>query len=269
MIKVILDNNNEYIINLIDSPLKNKIVNALKHLQNVKLPYTQFDNRALYNYDNAAKQLVDYSHILGIDIEIGKIKQQSYLNHLHKIYEEKYYNDCVNESNWLSYHEAIHMIEETSADYKIKKSLTFDYRNFAGFLNTNYSFNELKNFTLIDKPGDVMVVFNELGKTPFLYWRDQEPDDLTRFCQLAKPLIRFNFAIKLCLEEQDKSQTKGLDDFKIWYSKYKKDWCNYWNIPDWSIEQILGSIKVGYCKDWEKILDEISNGSEPVYLKLL
>lgn len=269
MIKVILDNNNEYIIHLNDSPLRNKITKALKHLQHVKLPHTLFDNKVLYSYNNSVGQLKKYAHILGVNLEIEKINEQSYLNYLHSIYEEKYSSDERNNPDWLFYHEAVHMVEMTQGDVKLKKSLLFDYKNLAGHLNTEYSFNELQNFTLANQPGDLVIEFNELGKTPLKYWKDNEPDNLARFCQLAKPLIRFNFSLKLYLEEHSASTAQETEEFLIWFEKYKKPWCKYWNIPDWSLEQIAGSIKVGYCKDWDKILNELANGAKPVYLKLV
>lgn len=269
MIKIILDNGKEYVITLIDSPIKNKIIKALKHLQNIKLPSSKFDNTIFYTFDSAIEQLLYYSNVLGITLEVGKIKDQSYLNILHKIYEENYSANGKNDNNWLLYHEALHVVEKLLNKSRVPKSITFDYKNLAGYTNTSYSFDELQTFKLNGQPGECFVAYNELGKTPYHYWKDKEPDNFERFCQLAKPMLRFNFAIKLFLEENDFSKLEGLDEFINWFSKYKKDWCNYHNIPDWSIEQMLGEIPIGYCKDWEKILDEVSKGAVPLYLKLL
>lgn len=266
MIKIILDSGKEYIINLIESPIKNKIVKSLKHLQHLKLPSSKFDNTIFYNFEIAIEQLQHYASILGITVEVDKIKTQPYLNFLHKIYEENhsYYN-----SNWLSYHETLHAIEKLLDKSYIPKNITFDYKNLAGYTNTKYTFNELQTIRFNNQPGECFVIFNELGKTPYHYWKNKEPDDFERLCQLAKPMLRFNFAIKLWFEENNLSNLEGLDEFSNWFSKYKNDWCNYWNIPDWSIEQMLGGIPIGYCKDWDKILVEVSNGSRPLYLKLL
>lgn len=268
MIKIILDNGSVYHINLEETKLKAKILKSLKHLQHVKLPYSLYDNTILYSFDAAFQQLKSYAEKLKIKLDLSKVKDQLYLNQLHQIYEKNYSNNQCENDNWLYFHEAIHIIERVLYK-KNTKSLSFDYRHFGGRLSTNFSFDELDNFTLINRPGDCIICFNELGKTPFDYWKDNEPDNLSRFCELAKPFIRFNFSIKIYFEDHDISNYCEINDFFAWFSKYKDSWCKHWNLPDWSLEQSCGNIKIGHCNDWKKMHDEVFNGAKPVYLKLL
>ena len=41
----------------------------------------------------------------------------------------------------------------------------------------------------------------EYGKTPYTYWRDDEPNDINRLIELAKPMIRLNFKISIALAD--------------------------------------------------------------------
>ena len=267
VIQVVFDNGNYYDIELIDSPIKSKIVNSLKHLQHIKLPFETFDNPFSYNLDDAITQITTYSKILDIKLNVERLNSQSYLNYLHSIYENGYYKSPS--PNWLQYHEAIHIIEKfLPGATPIDKFLYFDYREKAGKLGSKFLPAELTNFTTVISPGDCVVGFNELGKTPLQYWKDKEPDDFNRFCKLAKPMLKFNFAFRLYFEPV----ITNLDisnDFVLWYNNYKQAWCNHWGIDDWSVNNITGVIKIGQCNQWDKVMHEMQSGSIPEYLKLL
>lgn len=265
-IKIIFENGDEHVVELSDSPLKNKILKALKHLQHVKLPFKLYDNTFLQTCDTAKEQLLTWATEVGVDIDVDDLKKQEYLNALHEIYEKNYNGDPA----WLQYHEAIHITEQfLSADTVPHNRLSLDYREKAGPTNSPYEEHELQDFTLTIDPGDCVVVFNELGKTPYQYWSTGEPDNIVRLCQLAKPLLRFNFSISMHFDYVDKNNLLNLDKFLIWFEQYKTEWCNHWNLKDWTKEQIIGVIKIGHCKSWLQVADLLKSGVEPVYLRLI
>lgn len=267
-IDIIFDNGNRYKIELIESPLKDKLIAMLKHLQNVKLPFFPYDNTLFHNLEDATKQIVKNSKLLNLGLDTTQLNNQLYLNYLHSLYEKNYHINP--EPSWLQFHESIHIIEQfLPSALPIPKSLHFDYREKSGpLVNYYYKPKDLEKLTTKIGAGDCVIEFNELGKTPYDYWLSNEPDNLERFCQLGKPMVRFSFSLRIYFESFDTTHQADSSEFLKWYQKYKNDWCNHWNLDDWSLDQIFGKLKIGHCENWQQIVHELSSGSAPIYLKL-
>jgi len=261
-LKLLFSNDSSLIINLNDSVTAVNLTNMSKHLQRLPLRFCNYDNPFSYTSTIIIEQLLETANLLNISIDQTRLNDQLYLNSLHQIYENGYNDDKI----WLEFHESIHMIEDVNSG-KVLPAIELGYREQAGHLDKKYSYEELLTCQSTFVAGDCFVSFSELGKTPYAYWQDGEPDDIDRLIQLAKPMIRLNFKISIALADIDRTvcQQDQLE-FDNWFNPYKNDWCNHWSLPDWTISQIRGGIKVGEINDVDILIKNLKNNNNPVKL---
>jgi len=264
-LKLVFSDHSSLIINLTDSVTAIKLADMSKHLQRVPLRFCNYDNPFSYTPTIIIKQLLENANLLNINIDQTRLNDQLYLNTLHEIYEREYNGDKI----WLEFHESIHM-KETINSGKIPATCHLDYREISGMLAKKYSYEELLSCQSTFVAGDCFVSFSELGKTPYVYWQDGEPDDINRLIQLAKPMIRLNYKISIVLADIDLTICQQ-DQLKFdnWFNPYKNDWCNHWSLPDWTIFQMHGGIKVGEINDVGILIDNLKNNRKPVKLTLI
>lgn len=265
IINLILDNDNEYHINIDnENPLGKYILDSFKHLQNLPLCLGLRDLPIKYDKSYLHNQLLDTSKELGLNID--QRTDQSYLNYLHTIYEKQGPLNDLNET-WLEFHELIHLIEECNNHF-VKTSIHIDYRNKAGLLEKPFSREYLDYSTLTYKKGDVVMTWAELGKTPYAYWKNGEPNDIDRIKQLAKPwtTIRPCFEIKITDGSSLKVTDKNM--FIAWFSQYMKEWMDHWQILDWTYEEQFCYIKIGEIDNLDNLLSDINLGNLPVRITL-
>lgn len=264
-LKLVFVDDSDLIINLNDSLTSNKLVDMSKHLQRLPLKFGNYDTPFSYTSTIIIKHLLETANLLNINIDKNQLNDQSYLNTLHQIYENGYNGDKI----WLEFHESLHMIEAVNSG-KVLPVVELGYREQAGHVVQKYSIEELLTCQLNFTAGDCFVSFSELGKTPYAYWQDGEPDDINRLIQLAKPMVRLNFKISIALTDIDRTvcQQDQLE-FDNWFNPYKNDWCNHWSLPDWSISQMRGGIKVGEISDVGILIDNLKNNNKPTKLILI
>lgn len=262
-IGIYLNNNDRYTISMESNSVANKLITMLKHLNKIPLRFDNFDNPYRYKLNIVVDQLLTYADILQIKIDKDQLSNQLYLNYLHSIYE-KGYSGTV---EWLRYHEAIHMLEVIYANDVENLPVNIGYRELAGPLDKCYSYDELLNAQTQLRAGDCFIEFSELGKTPYIYWRDNEPDDFSRLCELAKPMRRLTFKIQIALHDRNLIPA-DIDKFNAWFDQYKDRWCQHWEIPNWTAEQIVGVIVVGHIGNIGEFDTALSNGYVPTRLGL-
>lgn len=261
-LKLVFSDDSDLIINLNNSITADKLANMSKYLQRIPLRFTNYDNPFSYTYPIIIKQLFKSANFLGINIDQSRLEDQIYLNELHKVYEEGYNGDKI----WLEFHESIHMLE-TMYSGQISTTCSLDYREMSGPVECKYSIEELLTCQTTFAAGDCFVSFAELGKIPYFYWKDGEPDNINRLMQLAKPMIRLTFRIRIALIDIDKAiNQQDQIEFDKWFNTYKNDWCKHWSISDWSITQMIGGIKIGEINDVELLVDKLRNNKIPTKL---
>ena len=86
----------------------------------------------------------------------------------------------------------------------------------------------------------------ELGKIPYNYYRDNEPNDLNRLCELAKPWLKLHPKLCVALEPIDFLANRTLAGFATWWEGYERDWCKHWKLESHSLAQQFGVIVVGH-----------------------
>lgn len=258
--KLYFDNDTTVDINLFDSVLKSSLIQSYKHLQHVELSFKEHDWKSFTcnnTIDFLVNRLVSYADKLSISVDRHRCmsNDQIYFNYLHQIFEKNYNGN----SKWLDFHELIHCCEcyfflNAKESFKIKNLIKADYREKAGLLVKNFNQDWLQEAVTAVSAGQVFCQWSELGKVPYHYWLDQEPNNINRINELAKPWINLRPTLHIALEDMDFVVTTKLDQFNKWWKLYEKDWCQHWNLDQWSTKEMFSVIVVGNVTDLDKLI---------------
>lgn len=256
---LVLSNGKKFFIDLYPCFTRDIILRWYKHLQHVDIPWRPWDYERHYlqkTLQGIQDDLKDTANKLGLQIDMGRLSDQQYLNELHMIYEQKYDGS----QQWTDYHEVIHSIEKKPTgrpDYFV-----VNYRHLAGPLKILFQYNWLEYTELSIRPGTVFIEMDELGKSPHRYWLDNEPDNLERFNQLAKPWVWMRPRLTFALDQID-SVIHHREEFENWFDRYKKAWCTHWNIIDWTIENMHAKLPIGQVQDYQSLKKELTSSQVP------
>jgi len=146
--------------------------------------------------------------------------------------------------------------------------LSIDYREKSGMLEKPFNFDWLKNSTTKIQAGDVFVHWSELGKTPYQYWTNNEPNDTIRMRELIKPWLKLRPKIMVALEDIDTLKNVRVQEFESWWSQYSEELCQYWNIPSWTTNNIFSVSIFGRVPKFETIITQLKNNQKPVKVLL-
>lgn len=207
-----------------------------RHLQHVALPWRPWD-APLYPHD-PIEQLVRAGQALGLTVDAAQCSSQAYFNHLHELYEHGYNGD----SAWMDYHELIHVSEKSLGNRNI---LLLDHRELAGLLEQPFDQNWMQHGITCVPAGTVFVQWAELGKSPYVYWRNQEPSDLSRLCELAKPWLKLRGRMGVAMHGIDFMDRIDQIGFNTWWQGFEKDWCDHWKIDSWTLEHQRSVVPIG------------------------
>jgi hypothetical protein len=238
-----------------------------KHLSHVPVPFREWDS-PYYVSTKSIHQIVGKLRLYAnkvsvqIDRQLCELQDQEYLNSLHRIYEKNYNGNPA----WLDFHEHIHMCEKTHT--KPANVLNIDYREKAGILEKPFDLDWLKSAGTKVKSGDVYIKWAELGKTPYVYWTNNEPETMTRMCELAKPWLKLRPKIIVALEDIDFLEGIDVPGFETWWKQYSTPWCQHWQIPSWEINDIFGSSVFGRVPDFALIVEQLQNNVYPTRVTL-
>lgn len=245
-----------------DSSLGSAYVKIYKHLATVDIPYKPWDNP--YYYDNISyHDLIDCLAKFGqrvqvdVDIEICKSQDQQYFNTLHKIYETSYNGNPA----WLEFHEHIHMCEQYFMPKR--RVLCIDYREKSGLLERPMQPEWLQQTTTQLKAGDIFVSWSELGKPPYVYWKNKEPDDITRMCELAKPWLKLRPKINIALEDVDLLKHIQVTEFNSWWKQFEEPWARHWGLTSWTIDNMYGVSVFGHTHCTEELIAKLKTNQTP------
>ena len=265
--KLIFSNDRVVELDIDDSSLGTTYKKIYKHLSKIPIPYRPWDN-PYYTENLTYPELIDrltiYARQVSVDIDQSKCLQQDqqYFNSLHKIYECSYNGN----PSWLDFHEHIHMCELYFK--KTDHPFCIDYREKSGLLEKPMDPKWLINTQTKVRAGDIYVLWSELGKTPYAYWKNNEPNDVKRICELAKPWLKLRPKIYVALNDIDNLKNVECDAFVSWWKDYESDWTRHWNIPSWTIENIFGVSVFGKTNHFELLKALLSNDIVPVGITL-
>lgn len=261
--ELIFSNNEKVDLCIKDNDLGQMYHKIYKNLRHAPLEFRKWDNPFYLDLVTHEQLIADLEfYAAKVEVVIDRTRalaqDQVYFNKLHKIYELNYNGHF----QWLDFHEHIHLCEK---DYKLRpKILDIDYREKAGMLIQPFNLNWLKESTTLIRKGDVFVSWAELGKTPYVYWRNNEPDDFERLCALAKPWLNLRPKIKIAFEDFDLLRNIDQEKFNLWWIKYETDWCRHWNLTYWTIEDMFANAVLGRVSDPETIKWLLKNNAQPI-----
>jgi hypothetical protein len=244
----------------------NIITKYFKHLQHVPVPMRDWDYPFYIDHaklERVIEKLCNFAMQLHIEIDPAQCDQQSYLNHLHSIYEKNYKGGPL----WLDFHENIHLCGDL-IKLDRGKVLAIDYRELAGPLLVDVDRTLLDQLSVDSKPGDVTVGWAEMGKSPYSYWQSQEPNDIDRICELAKPYLKFRPRLEIIIQPHPEKDPVDIENFINWWACYEGAWCEHWTLPSWSLDQMFGKFVIGHVADFDKFLQLLRSGRPLKYVTL-
>jgi hypothetical protein len=254
-----------------DTPVAQAVAKAFKHLQHVPLPWRPWDDSrwvSRVELSEVVDIFVGLAQELKIDVDpsLCLIRDQQYLNHLHTLYESVDKNNKqFTQSNWMEFHELIHRIERYPRDPS--QTINIDYRHYYGLLEQPMK-KEWMTPGVIAQYGDVMVNWTELGKTPFDYMRDGEPNDIRRICQLAKPWITLKPKLNIAYGPQFYPSEQQTAEYKQWWAPYEPTWLKRWGLAEWTLAHQFTSVPVGRLLDMDTMVSWLDQGYHPIGVKL-
>ena len=256
--------NGEWVEFELSGPVAPVLEHMYEYLQNVALPWRPWDS-PIYQASPAAA-LVQAGAVLGIDVDEAQCRDQLYLNSLHAIYERKYDGRPA----WMDYHENIHRCERPILTHL--EPMPLDHRELAGPVQQPFDLEWLTHGTTCVERGTVFVAWAELGKIPYQYWLDGEPDSLERMCELVKPWLALKGRIMVALENKDffSYVRRRRHMFNDWWQQYETAWCRHWGIDSWSLEQQRTVVPIGHMqpKQCDQVLEWLGQGHYPSHVRL-
>lgn len=248
-----------------DSDLGTTLKKIYHHLSNVVVPFRPWDNPNYvdqFSYNDLVDRLAYFADRLQVPVDRLRCrdKDQKYFNYLHGIYEANYQGDPA----WLDFHEHIHLCEIFHERKQAMHTFYVDNREKAGMLERDMCTEWLTNNQTQIHAGDIYIRWSELGKSPYTYWRDNEPNDVDRLCQLAKPWLKLRPKICVAMRDIDFLAPIKQEEFAVWWQNYHESWCRHWALPQWTVQQMFGVQVVGQVHDMTKLLKLLNDQIEPV-----
>jgi hypothetical protein len=167
---------------------------------------------------------------------------------------------------WLIFHEHIHLLERALSSNSNNNRLLIQWRELAGPLKKDFKHDMLDQGTTKVNKGDVYVRWQELGKVPYNYWKDEEPNNINRIKELCKPwlILRHDFCVAL----HDVDFTVESDSFNKWWDQYHNDFCTHYNISNWDLKQMHSVIVLGNLQDIGGLSVKLSHDIVPDRIKI-
>jgi hypothetical protein len=266
--QIIFSDNSVADLEIDDTPMGKVYQKVYKHLSRIPIPFKPWDNpwyRKNLSIEQLVKRLDTYAREVDVDIDMTRCLQQDqlYLNYLHKVYEDNYNGKPA----WLDFHEHIHLVEQYHLP--MFKVASIDYRHLAGPLEKPMDSSWMYPMSTKIRAGEVFTRWSELGKQPYHYWRDDEPDNIDRLCALSKPWLLLRPKIQIALGDINDIAQFDVTKFEPWWNRHRKDWCKHWNQPDCTVEQMFSSVVFGRVKNYELVVDNLKNNIVPAQIKII
>lgn len=245
------------------TPLAPVYEKIYQHLQHVNIPFHSWDNP----FDSTDKyaELIKCAAELGISVQ-DQPGDQTYFNQLHKAYEDGYNG----EHKWLEFHELVHICEATGHNLFRCQALHIDYREKAGQLQKAFDPAWIEHGVTKVRCGDVFVMEAELGKMPYSYWADGEPDDVNRLHELAKPWLWLKPQLLVAVEDIDLMANADRAGFAEWWAPRAGAWCQHWNLSSWTIDNMFSAVVLGTIdhQHMQQLTQQLKQGHVPVRVTL-
>ena len=200
----------------------------IKHLHKIDIDVVESELEDVSNLDLIYKEFCDFAGL--IKMPLRNLSQITY-NALHKIFEDNQDRLSGRRNNGIVYkfHHAIHNAErgygksrsKLNVGWGVKEGPLTQYMNCQPFYEDSIKRNNL------------YLPWAELGKTPYDYWLNKEPNNQTRFNQLCKPHMTFRAKFFVALTNIEKP-TPFPNQFNQYFNQFKSQWLEKYNVDDWT-----------------------------------
>jgi hypothetical protein len=222
-----------------DNLVADKWFKKIKHLKNVAVDPVECNQESFTNLKHIYTQFCEFAGVEPINfIEIN----QQLLNKFHELYEQTH-NTLANKPNnsiIYKFHHAIHFHEGKSPE---EKRIDVGWGVKEGMLTEIFHCNHYYENHI--QTNNIYLPWTELGKKPLQYWKNKEPDNQNRFNELAKPHITLRPKFMIALK--DIKPVEFENNFVHWFSKYKKDWLETYDIKKWDTIDEYSAVALAYA----------------------
>jgi hypothetical protein len=235
-LKIVFNNNNkkqELLYNTVHNPVSERWIKKIKHLSKIK--HSAIETTGLSFAQNIEHVHREFCEFAGIEYNSIDYNEQQSLNLLHELYVNNHDRLSTVKNNDILYkfHNAIHELEKKNRNVRFY----IGWGTSEGPLEEQFNCNEYYAETFVKN--NLYLPWTELGKTPLDYYNNNEPEDIDRFCELAKPheTLRAKFMIAL----KDFNPPRLSQEFEQWFAPFKSLWLQHHNIKDWrACDEYLG-----------------------------
>lgn len=263
--KIIFDNDTHHEFDFIENSVSQIILRFFKHLRHVEIPFGVNHNPFTINQKDIYNLIKSSAKKLDLSIDTTRLADQKYLNHLHEIYERNYDGNNI----WLDFHSSIHSCEYLKNDFKnlYQHIAIIDYQEKGGLLQTSFNEDYYKDSITTLEPGDIAISWAELGKTPYTYYKNQEPNNIDRILELCKPWISIKPYFIISMNDINLYSKSETENVMSWFSPFKDEFVKFYNLKNWTPEHMFSVIPIGKLHDVDKFIFELSKNHKPKYIK--
>lgn len=216
----------DYTLN--QTSLAEKWFSKITHLHRIAIDTVESELEDVSNLGLIYEEFCNFAGLTKVPLQ-KNLNQRTY-NMLHKIYEDNHDRLKGRRENGIIYkfHHAIHAAEKNYGESRkklhvgwgVKEGPLTQYMNCQPFYEESIQRNNL------------YLPWAELGKTPYMYWNNREPNDPERFNQLCKP--HTTFRAKFFVALFDIEPMPFPNQFNQYFNQFKSQWLKKYNIDDWT-----------------------------------
>ena len=208
-----------------ETELAEKWFAKIKHLS--KVPVQPHDS-GMGDLSDLHEIYKEFCKFAEIDYEPFDQVDQELCNRLHKLYEDNHDRLAGVRNNTILYkfHSSVHAHEYTKDK---NTGIVTGWGVYEGPLTQYFNCGDFYEKKMLRN--NLYLPWSELGKKPLTYFKNQEPNDQTRFNALYKPHTTFRAMFKVATENRSPS---ALDPaFLQWFEQYKQGWLKHHGIHKW------------------------------------
>ena len=212
-----------------DSIVAEKWFRQIKHLKNIPIDEVESDLVDLSDLHSIYKEFCEFA---GIKAQaLPGVVPQAQLNTMHQLYEDLHEKLSRQKDNSALYkfHRAIHFYESKQIDSKHNGIGHIGWGVKGGPLEEKFNCNQFYEQSIIKN--NIYLPWSELGKTPVQYFNDKEPNEQSRFNNLAKPHITLRSQFFIAKNDLEPLQLDK--QFVDWFAQYKDQWFIHHGIDKW------------------------------------
>lgn len=152
--------------------------------------------------------------------------------------------DTHNETYCLNKY--IHLCENTLTGPSSLYYFPIAWGTNDGLTMQEFDIDPYKFYTSNIVPGNIYLYWSEVGKKPFEYWHNKDPDNVEHFLSLTCPHNTWSAHCKIALTPSG----SGLPlDFVKWFDQYKQPFLDKWGLDDWTVLHEFGAIELATLQD--------------------